>query len=168
MNINDVLKYATEAHRGQTRKTGQPYIVHPIAVSKIVEFFGGDEESICAALLHDVVEDTPISLEEIERRFGKNIAFLVDGVTKLEDKEETLKKIERYAEKDKRVILIKLADRLHNVETAPGREYFRDFNKIYHEYLESTKFYVKIGREAGYDKLSDRVEKAIENWRTQK
>ena len=114
------------AHHGQTRKTGEPYILHPVEVAQILANMRMDHESIVAAILHDTIEDTPLSKDEISSRFGEEIAELVDGVTKL-DKMKFRTRIEADAEsfrklmlamsRDLRVIFIKLADRLHNMRT---------------------------------------------------
>ena len=124
--INKAYYFAQKAHEGQLRRSGEPFFIHPCAVAMILVDMGMDDETICAALLHDVVEDTPYSLADIEREFGKDIAVLVDGVTKL-DKLDFFSKLEQQAEslrkmllamvQDIRVILIKLADRLHNMRT---------------------------------------------------
>ncbi len=115
-----------EAHGEQRRASGEPFFMHPIAVSKIVITLGMDSESVAAALLHDVVEDTEATYEDIKREFGKNVAELVDGVTKLEkipleSKEsvqaENIRKMFIAMSHDLRVIIIKLADRLHNMRT---------------------------------------------------
>jgi guanosine-3',5'-bis(diphosphate) 3'-pyrophosphohydrolase len=117
---------ASEAHRGQSRLSGDPYILHPVEVAKILADLHMDADTIVAALLHDVVEDTSVSLEDIEREFGPSVAALVDGVTKLsrlevrsqeEEQVENLRKMFLAMARDIRVILIKLADRLHNMRT---------------------------------------------------
>ncbi len=123
----EALLLATKAHAGQTRASGEPYISHPVAVADILRGIGADEDTICAALLHDTVEDTPVTIGQIRQQFGPDVAKLVDGVTKVESLEESLstgqrnsasiRKIFRAMGTDIRVILIKLADRLHNVRT---------------------------------------------------
>ncbi|MCR5458178.1 MAG: bifunctional (p)ppGpp synthetase/guanosine-3',5'-bis(diphosphate) 3'-pyrophosphohydrolase [Clostridiales bacterium] len=126
--ISEAYEYAKEIHKGQYRKSGEEYIVHPIAVAEIVAEYSMDTDSICAAFLHDTLEDCPdkTSLEEIRIRFGNDVAELVDGLTKLvvlksENQEDThiesLRKMFFAMAKDVRVIMIKLADRLHNMRT---------------------------------------------------
>ena len=124
--IRAAYEYAAMLHEGQTRKSGEPYICHPLAVAQIVISLGLDTDSICAALLHDTVEDCAdkTNLKEIEKRFGADVALIVGGLTKIvilkvEDKEEshieTLRKMLLAMARDVRVIFIKLCDRLHNM-----------------------------------------------------
>ena len=125
--ITRAYEYAKMHHEGQVRKSGEPYIIHPVEVAYIVSTLELDDSAICAALLHDVVEDTEVTREDIVEEFGEEIAVLVDGVTKLGkiahflDKEE--EQVENYRKffmamaKDIRVLMIKLADRLHNMRT---------------------------------------------------
>jgi GTP diphosphokinase / guanosine-3',5'-bis(diphosphate) 3'-diphosphatase len=117
---------AAHAHEGQQRRSGEPYVQHPLAVAEIVANFGLDDTTICAALLHDAVEDTAVTLDEIERDFGADVAQIVDGVTKLQrvhfDSQEqqqaaTMRKMMVAIANDLRVLIIKLADRLHNMST---------------------------------------------------
>ncbi len=117
---------AVRAHEGQFRKTGEPYITHPLAVAAMLAEYGLDADTVAAALLHDTVEDTGMTLEEVERDFGKTVASLIDGVTKLdrvryftkEDQQAaTIRKMVIAMARDVRVLLIKLADRLHNIRT---------------------------------------------------
>ncbi|SDF10988.1 RelA/SpoT family protein [Sporolituus thermophilus] len=124
--VKKAYAFAGEAHRGQYRVSGEEYITHPLGVAKILADLQIDALTISAGLLHDVVEDTPVTLEEIEKQFGKEIAMLVDGVTKLsrmEYKSKEEEQLENYRKmflamaKDIRVVLIKLADRLHNMRT---------------------------------------------------
>ena len=125
--IRKAFDIAVEAHIGQRRKTGEPYIYHPIAVAKIVAYeIGLDTTSIVAALLHDVVEDTNYTIEDIERLFGENVSRIVNGLTKIshlkKDQDasvqaENFRKMLLTLNDDVRVILIKIADRLHNMQT---------------------------------------------------
>ncbi len=132
--INKAYHIAYEAHKDQVRKSGEPYIIHPLYVAIILADLEMDKETIAAGLLHDVVEDTIMTIDEIKEQFGSDVALLVDGVTKLqqlqltgESQDKSADKVELQAEnlrkmflamaKDIRVILIKLADRLHNMRT---------------------------------------------------
>ena len=119
-------EFAKRKHEGQLRKSGEPYIIHPLNVAKILAELELDDASICAALLHDILEDTDITVQDLEREFDVEIAELVDGVTKLnklkyasmkEQQVENYRKMFLAMGKDIRVILIKLADRLHNMRT---------------------------------------------------
>ena len=133
-NIQNAIAFATEAHKTQKRKSGEPYIVHPLLVSCIVAYFGGDEVMVCAALMHDVVEDTEYTLEDVKRDYGEDIASLVDGLTKIvtiraeelpaSHSNEKLvvaalsfRKMLITSIKDVRVLVVKLCDRLHNMLT---------------------------------------------------
>lgn len=118
--------YAEQAHDGQFRRSGEPYVSHPLAVAEILADMKMDAQSLVAALLHDVIEDTPVSKAAIEKQFGTEVAVLVDGVTKLthlefetkkEEQAENFQKMALAMAKDIRVILVKLADRLHNMRT---------------------------------------------------
>ncbi|NDB08381.1 MAG: HD domain-containing protein, partial [Actinobacteria bacterium] len=115
---------ASSAHLGQLRKSGDPYITHPVAVAEILVELGLDAATICAALLHDTIEDTQYSLSKLKDEFGEEIAALVDGVTKLDRltygptaEAETVRKMVVAMSRDIRVLIIKLADRLHNART---------------------------------------------------
>ncbi len=130
--IEQAFEFAQHGHEGQVRASGEPYITHPLQVATFLADLGFDASTVAAALLHDILEDTPVTKGELELRFGKEVAFLVDGVTKLsaitlrgtrKDKKsadlqtESLKKMFFAMAEDLRVIIIKLADRLHNMNT---------------------------------------------------
>jgi len=124
--IRKAFKFANEAHKGARRRSGEPYILHPIAVAKVVSYeMGLGTKSVVCALLHDVVEDTDFTIEDIENQFGKKVATIIDGLTKISDvfdnqsslQAENFRKMLLTLSDDVRVILIKLADRLHNMRT---------------------------------------------------
>ncbi len=124
--IMEVYEFAEKMHKDQCRRSGEPYIIHPVQVAYLLAELELDTETICAALLHDVVEDTSITNEDLKNKFGTEIAEMVDGVTKLsklqfvtlkEQQVEDYRKMFLAMGKDIRVILIKLADRLHNMRT---------------------------------------------------
>ncbi|REK51196.1 MAG: bifunctional (p)ppGpp synthetase/guanosine-3',5'-bis(diphosphate) 3'-pyrophosphohydrolase, partial [Bacteroidetes bacterium] len=124
--IKRAYYYAEQAHYGQARRTGEPYVTHPLAVATVLARMHMDHESIMAALLHDVIEDTGVSKEDIRTQFGEEVADLVDGVSKLTHVEfdsaeikqaENFQKMALAMARDIRVILVKLADRLHNMRT---------------------------------------------------
>jgi GTP pyrophosphokinase len=147
--IEQATAIATKAHEGQLRISGEPYVMHPIAVQKILESWGMDENTVIAGILHDTVEDTSITLPEIEEAFGKEIAILVDGVTKLTQTDRSLNEMSTYLPSTKdnllklliatgsdiRVLVIKLADRLHNLRTIAALPPARQ-QKIARESLE--------------------------------
>ena len=124
--IEKAYLFANKAHAGQKRKSGEPYIVHPISVADILVSLGMDTDSVVAALLHDVVEDTPVTLEDIQKNFGSTTAQIIDGLTKLsklgfnteeEHQAENVRRMLIATNKDIRVLIIKLADRLNNMRT---------------------------------------------------
>ena len=124
--VEAAYRYSENAHAGQKRASGEPYITHPLAVASILSDWKFDADGLIAALLHDVIEDTEVAKVEIAKRFGETVANLVDGVSKLdqvamatlEDRQaESLRKMFAAMDNDVRVMLIKLADRLHNMRT---------------------------------------------------
>lgn len=128
--IMKAYEVADKAHEGQLRTSGDRYITHPLAVASILLDYCMDTDTICAALLHDVVEDTDVTLDELRKQFGSDVALMVDGVTKIglvplnskeEQQAENIRKILMAMSKDIRVIIIKLADRLHNMRTLGPR-----------------------------------------------
>ena len=133
--INRAFQYAYDGHNGQNRKSGEPYITHPLHVALYLCELNFDKETIAAALLHDLIEDTDISYEDLKKEFGEEVADIVDGVTKLdkikyssneEAKAEAIRKMVIAMSKDIRVLILKLADRLHNIQTI---EYHQDWKQ---------------------------------------
>src|SRR4051812_11270585 len=158
VRVEQAYEFSDAAHHGQMRQSGDPYISHPLAVAEIVADWQLDSQAVIAALLHDVMEDTQVSKEEITRRFGKPVAELVDGVSKLDQIEfqsqeeaqaENFRKMLLAMARDVRVILIKLADRLHNMRTleAVSPEQRRRVAK------ETLEIYGPIANRLGLDSL---------------
>ncbi len=163
--IGRAMEYAASLHEGQFRVSGEPYISHPLSVAEIVMGLGLDTNSVCAALLHDTVEDCSdkTSLSEIEARFGKEVAYLVDGLTKLvqlnvEDKEEAhienIRKMLLAMSKDVRVIFIKLCDRLHNMRTLAVKADPKRRTTA----LETMHVYAPLAHRLGMQKLKQELE----------
>ena len=151
-------------HADQRRRSGEDFIIHPVGVAKICAGMRLDTETLCAALLHDTVEDTSASLEEVEERFGEDVASLVDGVTKLtgltfqsrdEAQAENYRKMMVAMATDIRVILIKLADRLHNMRTIAALAKQKQIEKA----RETLDIYAPIAHPPGYprDQVSSRT-----------
>ena len=177
----DVATFAGSAHHGQLRQNGAPYIIHPLAVAGIVSDWQLDIDSIKAALLHDVVEDTSYSLDDLESRFGKIVTQIVNGVSKIEQLEQFEKGVvenehqataENYRKmllaisRDWRVILIKLADRLHNMRTLGNLKSENKRKRIAKETLE---IYAPIAERLGFQPVRDELQslafKHIYPWR---
>ncbi|MBQ7760666.1 MAG: bifunctional (p)ppGpp synthetase/guanosine-3',5'-bis(diphosphate) 3'-pyrophosphohydrolase [Clostridia bacterium] len=163
--IKTSFLYAKEMHEGQMRLSGEAYIMHPVSVAEIVASLGLDTDSICAAFLHDTVEDCPdkTDLDEITRRFGADVALLVDGVTKIksinvEDKEEaqieSIRKMLLAMSKDIRVIFIKLCDRVHNMRTL----YVKKDEKRRLTALETMHIYAPLAHRLGMQKVKQELE----------
>ena len=156
--IITAYEFAAKAHEGQFRSSGQPYIIHPLAVAYILLELGMDTDTICAAMLHDVVEDTPVTLDEVKKRFGQDVAMLVDGVTKLnqvpifnkeEQQAENVRKMLLAMSQDIRVIIIKLADRLHNMRTMQYQSPAKQIEKS----RETMEIYAPIAHRLGISKI---------------
>ena len=160
--IRAAYECAAKAHEGQKRRNGEPYIIHPVAVAEIVVEMGLDTDSICAALLHDCIEDTEFGYKEIENKFGTPVAELVDGVTRLgmlryskeQEQFEDLRKMFLAMAKDIRVILIKLADRLHNARTFQ----FLPERKQRDKALETMEIYAPIAHRLGMSRIKWELE----------
>lgn len=161
--IKKAYDIAKAAHQDQKRRSGEPYIMHPVAVAQILFNFGMDNECIISALLHDVVEDTKVSIDFIRETFGDEVALLVDGVTKLgkiplstreEVQAENIRKMFIAMNKDVRVIIIKLADRLHNMRTL---QFMPDY-KQREISLETLEIYAPIAHRLGIRAIKDELE----------
>ena len=161
--LRRAYQMAETAHKGQFRKSGEAYITHPVAVAELLFELGMDTESLAAALMHDVVEDTEVTLEQLTQQFGGEIALLVDGVTKLtqinfssieERQAENLRKMLLAMSKDIRVILIKLCDRLHNMRTGDAWSKQKQRDKA----LETMEVYAPIAHRLGIYHIKEELE----------
>lgn len=161
--IITAYEFAAKAHKGQKRSSGQDYIIHPLAVAYILLELGMDTDTICAAMLHDVVEDTPVTLDEVRKRFGQDVAMLVDGVTKLnkipifsreEQQAENVRKILLAMSQDIRVMIIKLCDRLHNMRTLK----YRPLDKQRNTAKETMNIYAPIAHRLGIRAVKEELE----------
>ena len=157
--------FAADAHQGQMRRENKPYIYHPLETAKILSSLHVDEDTLLAALLHDVPEDTSKTIEEIESKFGKRVAFLVEGVTKLskvhyqnnmaQRQVDSLKKLFIHSAQDPRIILIKLADRLHNMRTLQFHDNPEKRKRIANETME---IFVPITNLLGIEEIKNELE----------
>ena len=161
--IRAAYELAKKAHEGQMRSSGDPYISHPIEVAVILVGLGMDSDTIIGGLLHDVVEDTTVTLEDIEKQFGGDVAELVDGVTKLanipyssraEQQAENVRKMLLAMAKDVRVVIIKLADRLHNMRTLD----YRIPEKQRVKSLETMEIYAPLAHRLGIRSVKEELE----------
>jgi len=162
--IEKAYHFAEKAHEGQKRKSGEPYFIHVVATAKTLAKQGMDAKTIAAGLMHDVLEDTEITEEEMQKEFGEEIVFLVKGVTKLgtlkytgyERHVESLRKFFIAMANDLRVVIIKFADRLHNLKTL---EHVRE-DKRHRIALESIEIYAPLANRLGMGKLKNEIEEA--------
>ena len=164
--IEKAYLLAEKAHSGQFRASGEPYIIHPVEAAKITVQLGMDTDTVVTALLHDVVEDTDVTLEEIKKEFGADVANLVDGVTKLkqikkvnnaskeEQQAENVRKMFMAMAKDIRVIIVKLADRLHNMRTIDAKPVEKQ-RRIAHETME---IYAPLAHRLGIRPIMEELE----------
>ncbi len=162
--VKSAYELAQNAHEGQKRRSGEPYIIHPVAVAQILADMCMDADSICAALLHDVVEDTEYTSQQIKAKFGETIEHLVDGVTKLgqisvnesreEQQNENVRKMFLAMSKDIRVIIIKLADRVHNMRTLR----FMPEEKRRYKARETLEIYAPIAHRLGIRAFKEELE----------
>ncbi|MEM8935599.1 MAG: bifunctional (p)ppGpp synthetase/guanosine-3',5'-bis(diphosphate) 3'-pyrophosphohydrolase [Pseudomonadota bacterium] len=162
--LNRAYVFAMKAHGGQTRHSGDPYFTHPLAVAAILTSLRADPATVATALLHDVVEDTDVSIEEIRKIFGDEIASLVDGVTKLsqiELRDESSKQAENFRKlvvamaEDVRVLLVKLSDRLHNMRTL---HYIEKPEKRHRIALETMEIYAPLASRIGVQRIREELE----------
>ena len=160
--ISKAFFFSKMAHEGQKRKGGEDFFIHPLEVAKMLSGPGADEETVCAALLHDVVEDTEVTLDKVREEFGEKIAFLVEALTKtsldFESKEERRaryrEQLKKAIEEDRRVLLIKLADRLHNIKTL----HVFEKKKRLRIAKETLDFYVPLARKYGLENFAKQLE----------
>ena len=161
--IDQAVEYAQEKHKNQKRKDGSPYIIHPLAVAEIIAEIGLDLDAILGALLHDCIEDTDASHDDIARRFGSTCAELVEGVTKLtranfssteQAQMENLRKMFMAMSKDIRVVLIKIADRLHNMRTMQYQSPAKQISKC----QETMDIYAPLAHRLGMQKIKWELE----------
>ena len=163
-SLNKAYNFALEAHHNQKRDEGVPYIIHPVAVAKILTELKLDSATITTGLLHDTIEDTNVTYETVKKEFGEEVANLVEGVTKisaLEDKASSDSKAENFRKlilatsKDIRVLLVKLADRLHNMRTI---QFVKDKDKIIRKAKETMEIYAPLADRMGMNRIRDELE----------
>ena len=161
--IESAIRYAEEKHKDQKRKDGSPYIIHPLAVAEVVLEMGLDVDAVLGAILHDCIEDTDASFDDIAKKFGRTTAELVEGVTKLtradfssteEAQMENLRKMFMAMSKDIRVVLIKIADRLHNMRTMQYQTPAKQVKKC----RETMDIYAPLAHRLGMQKIKWELE----------
>lgn len=161
--VKRAYEYADTLHKGQTRQSGEPYITHPLNVAYILADMHADKDTICAGLLHDTLEDTNITKEDIAHDFNQNVANLVDGVTKLAKMNFSSKQDQNYANtrkiitgitEDVRIIIIKLADRLHNMRTLGFKSEFKQKENA----LETMEIFVPLAYYMGAYRIKSELE----------
>lgn len=164
--IKEAYEFAKKAHAFQRRKSGEPYIMHPLEVAKIVHEFGMDNSSIISAFLHDTVEDTEVTLLDVKKQFGEEIGLIVDGLSKIthfgdnkrnidfDEHIESLRKILLASAKDIRILIIKLCDRLHNMRTLKELPPHKQIKKS----QETMQIYVPIAQKIGIYSLKWELE----------
>jgi RelA/SpoT family (p)ppGpp synthetase len=163
-SLNKAYNFALEAHQNQKREEGVPYIIHPVAVAKILTDLKLDSATITTGLLHDTIEDTKVTYESVKKEFGEEVANLVDGVTKIsaletkasaDSKAENFRKLILATSKDIRVLLVKLADRLHNMRTI---QFVKDKDKIIRKAKETMEIYAPLADRMGMNRIRDELE----------
>lgn len=160
--IADACLFAENAHLGQKRKNGEDYINHLRRGSSILYEWGASDIIISAYYLHDSVEDTEVTLDDIRKRFGERVALLVDGVTEVENDpagQKTLQKIAQYSAKDLGVLLIKLADRIDNLESPASLEW-----KMQRYYKPTKEFLVPLAKSYGLGNIAERLENLLKQF----
>ena len=163
-SLNKAYNFALDAHQDQKREEGVPYIIHPVAVASILTELKLDSATITTGLLHDTIEDTNVTYETVKKEFGEEVANLVDGVTKLSalenkasdnSKAENFRKLILATSKDIRVLLVKLADRLHNMRTI---HFIKDKEKIIRKAKETMEIYAPLADRMGMNRIRDELE----------
>ncbi len=163
-SLNKAYNFAVEAHQNQKRDEGVPYIIHPVAVAKILTELKLDSATITTGLLHDTIEDTNVTYETVKKEFGEEVANLVEGVTKIsalenkaasDSKAENFRKLILATSKDIRVLLVKLADRLHNMRTI---QFVKDKDKVIRKAKETMEIYAPLADRMGMNRIRDELE----------
>ena len=162
MNIKEAEKFAKKVHKDQKQITGKPYVDHPIKVASLLKKWKQDDEIIIVGLLHDVVEDCDVPLIEIRKRFGKRVAYLVDGMSWIRNKksrkkdwESTYKKFAKYSKKEPALVLIKTADMLTNISNINVKKH-REW-VINKSYPRNMRFYIPFMKSVGLDEEANKI-----------